>query len=144
MAVGYLQPLACWPTRHHVYRSFVHVTRLNDARCAHHHIRINTGTECCACMSAHISVCQRPQYVFNIPQMILRTNVSTCKQASLPSQPARKQAVQGKQNKRQHLDDFWRYVLGCAAYGGHGRLGCFFGQPKVSNLHLVNVVGGRQ
>ena len=45
---------------------------------------------------------------------------------------------------RLHLDDFWCYILWGAADGGHGRLCCLLGQPKVSYLDLVNVIGRRQ
>ncbi len=45
---------------------------------------------------------------------------------------------------RSDLDDFWRYILGSATNGGHGRLCSLLGQPKVCNLDLVNVVGSGQ
>ena len=42
------------------------------------------------------------------------------------------------------LDDFWCYVLRSATDGGHGRLCCLLGQPKVGNFDLMDVVGRGQ
>ena len=85
-------------------------------------------------------------YLFTV---FVRTSIvatAFCAQASqdTKTQTDRQMDRQTDRQAEQYLDDFWRDILGGAADGGHGRLRCLLGQPKVGYLDFVDVIGRRQ